>query len=90
MAASGQGDAAQDEFRIEPVPALLQVTAIRHLRNHVGRAQQVTHLDVARVGDLDLCERDFVTGEMNDLGGDRYRVREPDHRQVFLQEARAP
>jgi hypothetical protein len=49
--ADRQRDAAEHELRIEPVAAFLEVTAVGHLRDHVGRAEQVPEHDVARVGD---------------------------------------
>jgi hypothetical protein len=48
----GQRDAAEHELRVEAVTALLQVTAIGDLGDHVGGAEQVTQHDVALVGHL--------------------------------------
>ncbi len=52
-----QRDAAEHELRIQPVAALLEITAVGHLRDHVGGAEQVPELDVARVGELQRVER---------------------------------
>src|SRR6185437_6699558 len=86
-----QGDAAQHELGIEPVPAFLQVAAIGHLADHVGGADQVSEHDVARVRDpgLDLRERHLVTGEMDDLARHRRTVAEAEDRQELLQETRS-
>src|SRR5262249_12520827 len=46
--------ATENELGIEAIPALLQVTTVGHLGDHVGGAQQVSYLDVPRIGDLDL------------------------------------
>src|SRR4029077_1200254 len=68
--------------------ALLQVTAVGHLRDHVGSAEQVPEDDVTRIGDagLDLFEGDLVAGEMGDLARDRYPGTKAEYRQVLLQE----
>src|SRR5262249_5847161 len=76
------------EFRVQPVPALLEITAVGHLRDHVGAAEQVPEDNVAGVGDarLDLRERDLVAGEMDDLARYRYPGAKAEHRQILLQE----
>src|SRR6267154_1443271 len=42
------GDAASEELRIEPVAAFFQVTAVRHLRDDVRRAEQAAEQLVAK------------------------------------------
>ena len=82
-------DTAEHEFGVQPVAAFLEITAIRHLREHVGGAEQVPDLAIARIVEADLVERHFVTGEMHDLRRHRHPVREPDRRQVTREELRA-
>src|SRR3984957_11359825 len=66
IAPGGRGDAAEDEFRIEAVAALLQVAAVGHLRDQIRGAEEVSALSIAAVRELDLAELDLVAGEMND------------------------
>src|SRR5579862_6875667 len=66
VAAGRGGDAAEDELRVQPVAALLQVAAVGHLRDQIRRAEQVTALSSPVVGELDLAELDLVAREMND------------------------
>jgi hypothetical protein len=64
VGAGAEGRAAQHEFRIQAIAALLQITAVGHLRDHVGGAEQVPKLQVARIVDDDVGQRAFVAGEM--------------------------
>jgi hypothetical protein len=86
-----QRDPAEDELRVEPVAALLEITAVGHLRDHVGGAEEVPHHDVVRVPHacLDLGERQLVAGEMDDLARDRHPGGQADLGQELLEEARA-
>ena len=68
-------DAAEHELGVEPVAAFLEVTAVRHLRHHVGGAEQVAHLAVTRVVEPDLLERHLVAGEVDDLRRHRHPLR---------------
>ena len=67
-------DAAEHELGVEAVAAFLEVTAIGHLREHVGRAEQVADATIARVVEADVLERYFVAGEVDDLRRDRHPV----------------
>ena len=60
-------------------------------RDHVGRAEQVPQLDVARILQLlaDLLEGFLIAGEVHDLAGEPGPVREADRGQVEIHEARA-
>src|SRR6478609_12071970 len=88
--AHGHGYATQHELRVQAVAAFLQVTAVGHLRNHVGGAEQVPQLDVPRVLHMlpDHVEGPFVAGEVHDFAGDARPVREADGGQVEVHEAR--
>ena len=83
--------AAQHKLGVEPVAAFFQITAVGHLRDHVGRAQQVTELDVARVGDdcADLFEAALIAGEVHHLTGDVRPMTKADGRQILVHEVRA-
>src|SRR6185437_10689033 len=80
-----QRHAAENELGIQAVAALLEITAVRHLADHVGRADQMTEGYVEGIGYADLGERNFVPGEMHDLARDRRPPCESDTRQVFLE-----
>ncbi len=87
----GQSHPAENEFRVQAIAALLEVTAVGHLAHHVGRADEMAERDVARVGDpcLDLRKGQLVAREMDDLAADRYPAGEPDDREKLFQERRA-
>ena len=82
-------DSAMDELRVEPLVALLEIAAIRHLRQQVGSAEQVADLAVARVGHADAAEGDLVAGVVDDACRDRGPVGQARRRQVLGDEARA-
>ncbi len=67
-------DVAEHELRVQPVAAFLEIAAVRHLREHVGRAEQVAGQAVARIADTDLVERHLVAGEVHDARRDRHPV----------------
>ena len=82
-------DPAEHELGIQPVPAFLEVTAVRHLRDHVRGADEMTDLAVERVVETDLVERHLVTREVHDLRGDRHPLAHAERRQVAREELRA-
>ena len=83
------GDSAQYEFRIQPIAALFQVAAIRHLSDQIRRTQEVPQLAILRIGELNHIELDLVTGEMDDARRHRHPGFEADARQVTREETRA-
>src|SRR5262252_2496609 len=91
LLAHRQRHSTEHELGVQPVAALLEITAIGHLRDHVGSAEQVTQHDVAGIGNagLDVLERHLVAGEVDDLARDGHPGAEAEHRQVLLEEARA-
>jgi hypothetical protein len=62
--------ATEDEFREQPVAALLQVAAIRHLGHQVCRSDQVAEATILLVADVDLFVADLVTRVVHDLARD--------------------
>ncbi len=80
------GNSAEHEFRIQPVAALLEIATIGHLRDQIRGAQQVSQFAIAGVGELDLVQLDFITGEMHDSGRNRHPVFHADARQESGQE----
>ena len=83
------GEPADLELRVQEIAAFLQVAAVGHLCQHVGRAEQEAELAVQRVLHVDAVERDLVAGEMHHLFGQRRVVAEADGRQVVGQEIAA-
>src|SRR5690606_40271256 len=79
-------DAAEHELRIQPVAALLEVAPIRELCDEIGRAEQSADHDVLGVVELDLLERNLVTGVVNDARDHRHELVETDLRQIPLEE----
>ena len=80
---------AFDELRIKPVATLLQIAAIRHLRNDVRGAEHVAEQAEGQIQDVDFLDRPLVAGEVNDLRGDRRELRHPQSADVLFQKLRA-
>ena len=74
---------------IQPVAAFLEVTAIGHLRDDVGRSQQRADQPVHRIVELDRLHAPLVPGEVQDLARDFGEIGEADRRQVLLEETPA-
>ena len=89
LIAARDGDAAKHELRVQAVAALLEITAVGHLGDHVRGADQVPDLAIAGVVEADLVELELIAGEMHDLRGHRHPLRHADRRQVARKEARA-
>ncbi len=77
------------ELRVEAASALLQVAALCHLRDDIGRAEELADAQEDIVGHFDLVEGYFVTSEVNDAPSDGSEIRHPEIDQVVLEEARA-
>ena len=73
----------------EPVAAFFEIASVRHLRDQIRGAQQMSEFTVAGIRELNLIEFDFVPGEMHDSGGNGHPVVHADTRQKSGQEARA-
>ena len=71
------GDVAQHELGVQPVAAFFEVTAVRHLREHVGGAEELSDQAVARIVHAQQVERHLVAGEVHDAGRDRHPVAMP-------------
>ena len=81
-------DAARDEFGIEPVVALLEIAAVRHLREDVGAAEQVADQPVLGI-DADLLDRHLVAGEVQRARGVRREIAHAELDEVVLEKAPA-
>ena len=81
---------AEHEFREQPVTALLQVAAIRHLRHQVGRAQQLADDAMLGIVELDVAGGLLVTAVVHDLRRGRGGATETDADQISFEETRAP
>ena len=78
-------DAAEHELGVQPVAALLQITAVGKLRDQVCGAEQVADDAVLRFLELDLIDVELVTREMHDAPDDGHELLEADARQVALE-----
>ena len=74
---------------VEKVVALAQVVVIRHLRDQIGRAQQVADDALAIATYLDPLQRHFIAGEVHQLGGGAGLGGKADRGQERLQEVGA-
>lgn len=74
-------NAAEHELRVQPVAAFLEVTAIRHLGEDVGAAEQVAEQAQLRIH-LYVLHRNFIAGEMHDAAGCRREFGQADFGQI--------
>ena len=70
------------EFRIEPVTAFLQITAIGHLRHQVSCTEKIAEQIIARIIEFYIVDIDFVAGKMHQSGSDIGQSNEPKSWQV--------
>jgi hypothetical protein len=80
--------ATRHKFWEEPVPTLLQIAAICHLRHDVSSAQHIADPPQQGVRQVDLVQWHFIAGEMDDGACQRRQVWHSNIPHVGVKESR--